>query len=129
MSLRNADDARHFLERFGLTIERRGTTYATNPEGRRAWRDTVYLTRKNGKQVRGYVFARDFRAEGWTGAAVWVGALSLVMFAGSSWREFERRGIGSGETPEALRREWREWSKLAKPFRAFLTADECKALN
>lgn len=126
MSLRNDDDALYFLERFNLKVRRVGMRHVLNPEGKPAWRDTIYLSRA-GKQVRAYVFADDFRNS--VPKARLVHGMSLVLFADRPYDRFKWDARQEGIPAQALRREWLAWHKLAKPLRAFLTAEECAALS
>lgn len=127
MSFLCDDDAVFFLEHFGLKVESLGLSYCVNPEGKNGTRELIRLTRKTtGQQVRGYVNTSDFIHS--KPRARCMHGLSLVMFAARPWNEFKADNEGEPITPANVRREWQAWQRLAKPFRAFLTAEELAAL-
>lgn len=126
MSFYTDDDAHYWLERFGLKVKSRGLSYCLNPEGKHGTRETITLTRQTGEQVKGYINTSDFINS--KPRARCVHGLSLVLFAARPWDRFKHDANGEGIPLATLRREWYAWHRLAKPFRAFLTADELAAL-
>lgn len=128
MSFRIDDDALFFLERFGLKVESRGLSRHLNPEGKHGIREAISLTRRStGEQARGYVSTSDFM--GSKPRVRCLHGLSLVIFAARPWVDFKEDSRGEGIPLATLRREWYAWQRMAKPFRAFLTAEELAALG